>query len=150
VRAGDGERLNDIVWLHVDGTPMEASDWEADNKAIGMYLNGDGIAGLNARGQRIVDDHFVLYFNAAHEDAELTLPPEEYAAAWDVVLDTSGAATESTVHKPGSTLTLGDGSMIVLREHAEPEAEPDHSVAASLAAYAQVPEPTATGKKKAR
>ena len=107
VRAGDGERLNDIVWLHVDGTPMEASDWEADNKAIGMYLNGDGIAGLDARGQRIVDDHFVLYFNAAHEDAEVTLPPEEYAAAWDVVLDTSGAATESPVHKPGSTLTLG-------------------------------------------
>jgi pullulanase/glycogen debranching enzyme len=74
VRAGDGERLNDIVWLHVDGTPMEASDWEADNKAIGMYLNGNGIAGLDARGQRIVDDHFVLYFNAAHEDAEVTLP----------------------------------------------------------------------------
>ncbi len=148
VRAGNGERLNDIVWLHVDGTPMEASDWKADNKAIGMYLNGDGIAGLDARGQRIVDDHFVLYFNAAHEDAEVTLPPEEYAAAWDVVLDTSGAATGSTVHKPGSTLTLGDGSMIVLREHAEPEAEPDHSVAASLAAYAQGPEPTATGKKK--
>ena len=67
-----------------------------------------------------------------------------------MVLDTSGAATGSTVHKPGSTLTLGGGSMIVLREHAEPEAEPDHSVAASLAAYAREPEPTATGKKQKR
>ena len=64
-------------------------------------------------GQAIVDDHFVLYFNAAHEDAAVTLPPEEYAAAWDVVLDTSGASTESAVHKPGSTLTLAEGSMIV-------------------------------------
>ncbi len=80
----------------------------------------------------------------------MTLPPEEYAAAWDVVLDTSGASTESAVHKPGSTLTLAEGSMIVLREHAEPEAEPDHSVAASLAAYSQPTEQTAAGRKRAR
>ena len=93
VRVGEGERLNDIVWLHVDGRPMEDRDWRADDtRAIGMYLNGDGIAGLDARGQEIVDDHFVLYFNAAQDDAEVTLPHEEYAAAWDVVLDTSGAS----------------------------------------------------------
>ena len=66
-----------------------------------------------------------------------------------MVLDTSGAATGSAAHKPASTLTLAAESMIVLREHAEPEAEPDHSVAASLAAYAEE-EPTsaATGKKQ--
>ncbi len=93
VRVGEGERLNDIVWLHVDGRPMEDRDWRADDtRAIGMYLNGDGIAGLDARGQDIVDDHFVLFFNAAQDDAEVTLPHEEYAAAWDVVLDTSGAS----------------------------------------------------------
>ncbi|MEP6814825.1 MAG: glycogen debranching enzyme, partial [Marmoricola sp.] len=135
VRTGDGERLNDIVWLHVDGRPMEDADWsESDARAIGMYLNGDGIDGPNARGQRLVDDHFVLYFNAAGEDSEVTIPPEEYAAAWDVVLDTSGVGTETDVHAPGSSLALAAGSMIVLREHAEPDEEVDHSVAASLAA----------------
>jgi len=151
VRVGEGERLNDIVWLHVDGRPMEDRDWQADDiRAIGMYLNGDGIAGLDARGQDIVDDHFALFFNAAQDDAEVTLPHEEYAAAWDVVLDTSGASAGSPMHKPGSTMTLAAESMIVLREHAEPTAEPDHSVAASLAAYAQPSEPTATGRKRAR
>jgi isoamylase len=144
VRTGDGERLNDIVWLHPDGRPMEEKDWsEADARAIGMYLNGDGIDGPNARGQRLVDDHFVLYFNAAGEDTRVTVPPEEYAAGWDVVLDTSGASTESDVHEPGSTLNLAAGSMIVLREHAEPDVEVDHSVAASLAANsAQQPQRT--------
>ncbi|MCW2757650.1 MAG: isoamylase, partial [Nocardioidaceae bacterium] len=138
VRTGDGERLNDIVWLHVDGHPMEDADWsEPDAKAIGMYLNGNGIAGPDARGHQIVDDHFVLYFNASDDDDEVTLPPEEYAAGWDVVLDTSGAATGSTDHAPGSTLTLAAASMIVLRQHGEPEVDVDHSVAASLASYSE-------------
>ena len=80
VRTGDGEdRLNDIVWLHLDGRPMEDGDWENGAKAIGMYLNGDGIAGKDARGNTITDDHFLLYFNA-DGPAEVTLPPDEYAA----------------------------------------------------------------------
>ena len=29
-----------------------------------MYLNGHGIAGADARGGTIIDDHFLLYFNA--------------------------------------------------------------------------------------
>jgi glycogen operon protein len=140
VRTGDGERLNDIVWLHVDGHPMEDGDWnESDARAIGMYLNGDGIDGPDARGQRLTDDHFALYFNAADQATEVTLPPEEYAAAWDVVLDTSGVSTDSAPHAPGSNLTLAAGSMIVLREHAEPDVDPDHSVAASLAVNAGHP-----------
>ncbi len=65
VRTGDGERLNDIVWLHLDGRPMEDGDWDAPApRSIGMYLNGHGIAGHDARGSPIIDDHFLLYFNA--------------------------------------------------------------------------------------
>jgi glycogen operon protein len=63
----------------------------------------------------------------------VTLPPEEYAAAWDVVIDTGGSADVET-HVAGSTVPLQTRSLMVLREHAEPEADPDHSVAASLAA----------------
>ncbi|MGI9155860.1 MAG: glycogen debranching protein GlgX [Marmoricola sp.] len=138
VRTGDGERLNDIVWLHVDGRPMEDADWnQPDAKAIGMYLNGNGIDGPDSRGQRITDDHFALYFNADGDDAQVTIPPEEYAAAWDVVLDTSGAATGTLNHEPGGQIRLASGSMIVLREHHDAEDEPDHSVAASLASYTE-------------
>ena len=140
VRIGEPgqERLNDIVWLHVDGRPMEDGDWDtggADAKSIGMYLNGNGIAGTDVRGQEITDDHFVLYFNAAADDLEVTLPPEEYAGGWDVVLDTSGLATGTLGHGPEGRITLASGSMLVLREHGEVEEDPDHSVAASLASY---------------
>ncbi len=64
----------------------------------------------------------------------MTLPTEEYAAAWDVVIDTGGDADAEATLEAGGTFALGTHSLVVLREHSEPEASPDHSVAASLAA----------------
>ena len=122
--------------LHLDGRPMEEADWEGGNEAIGMYLNGQGIAGKDARGATIVDDHFLLYFNA-DGPADVVLPPEEYAAAWDVVIDTGGTPDDATTCAAGSTLHLEHRSLVVLIEHSEPEAEPDHSVAASVAAQSR-------------
>jgi isoamylase len=98
-----------------------------------MYLNGDGIPGLDVRGQRIVDDHFLLYFNAAAGDVPLTLPPEEYAAAWDVEIDTAGREPGEPL-AAGASSTLAGRSVLVLRAHRPVEEEPDSSVAASLAA----------------
>jgi glycogen operon protein len=101
-----------------------------------MYLNGDGIAGLDARGRTITDDHFLIYFNADGE-SQVTLPPEEYAKAWDVVIDTSGVSDRATTLVAGATFEIATRTVVVLQEHAEPESEPDHSVAASVAALTQ-------------
>ena len=51
VAGGEGDRLNDIVWLHLDGRPMEGDEWDDGDQALGMYLNGQGIAGRDARGE---------------------------------------------------------------------------------------------------
>lgn len=128
-----GDRLNDIVWLHAEGRPMEDGDWTGGAQTIGMYLNGHGIAGRDARGNPVVDDHFLLYFNADGPQ-EITLPPDEYAAAWDVVIDTGGSADAAPVCAAGSTYGLQERSVLVLQEHREPEAPTDSSVAASVAA----------------
>jgi len=132
----EGGRLNDIVWLHLDGRPMEDDDWTGANQALGMYLNGHGIAGVDERGQQIVDDHFLLYFNA-DGPAQVTLPPEEYATGWDVVIDTGGDADDDRQLDAGATFDIGSRSIVVLREHLAPQEEPDHSVAASVAAVTQ-------------
>ncbi|GGF33892.1 glycogen operon protein GlgX homolog [Marmoricola endophyticus] len=133
----DGERLDDIVWLHLDGTRMADEDWDdPEEKAIGMWLNGQGIVGPDERGQPVVDDHFLLYFNAAAEDATLTLPPEEYAAAWDVVLHTGGSPGTEPL-QAGTAATIAAFSMLVLREHSGPVVVADHSVEASLAEAAE-------------
>ena len=118
VRTGDGKRLNDIVWLHLDGHAMEQDDWTGGAQALGMYLNGDGIAGKDARGRAISDDHFLLYFNA-DGDAQVTLPPEEFSQAWDVVIDTSGVADTTTTLAAGATFGLVSRSVVVLQEHAD-------------------------------
>ena len=75
---------------------------------------------------------FLLYFNADGE-AVVTLPNDEYAESWQVVIDTGGSADDDGVLAAGDKLTLPHRSMMVLREHREPEVEPDHSVAASVA-----------------
>ena len=80
---------------------------------------------------------------------QVTLPPKEFARAWDVVIDTSGAADSATTLAAGSTFELETRTVVVLQEHAEPEAEPDHSVAASVAALSQTstPSPAADQRK---
>jgi glycogen operon protein len=90
------DRLDDIVWLHPEGRPMSDDDWETGDCALGMYLNGQGIAGLDERGGRITDDHFLLYVNACPDDLTVVLPPEEYAGRWTAVVDTAGSADPST------------------------------------------------------
>ena len=141
------ERLNDIVWLHLDGRPMEDSDWEGGSQALGMYLNGHGIAGSDARGDTIVDDHFLLYFNADGE-ATVTLPPTEYAESWDIVIDTGGRPDEVEVLKAGSAITMREHSVLVLREYLPPAVEPDHSVAASVASSVAASVASATAARK--
>ena len=64
----------------------------------------------------------------------MTLPSEEYAPAWDVVIDTGGNADADPTLEAGATFDLTTHTLVVLREHTEPEVSPDHSVAASLAA----------------
>jgi glycogen operon protein len=133
--SGEGDRLNDIVWLHLDGHAMEDADWEApDARSIGMYLNGHGIAGADARGQDVSDQHFLLYFNAAGDDVPLTLPPEEYAAAWDVVIDTGVVKRRRGPMKAGVRSKVAARSVLVLREHTKPTGSQDSSAAASVAA----------------
>ena len=137
-------KLDDIVWLHPDGRTMENGDWDAGGKSLGMYLNGHGIAGRDDRGDAIVDDHFLLFFNAG-DTLELTLPPAEYAEKWDVIVDTGGVADDARTYVAGDTFELQYRSLVVLREHRAPESEPDHSVAASLARPEQRPGGTQGG-----
>ncbi|MFT4110957.1 glycogen debranching protein GlgX [Propionicimonas sp.] len=143
VRVGDEQRLNDIVWLHPEGRPMEDGDWHADGAvALGMYLNGHGIAGVDATGNRIVDVHALLYFNGGTDAVPVTLPSEEYCAAWDVKVDTAADDSPAEPLAAGATRELAGHSVLVLLQHTGVTPEPRVSAAASVAAMtASRPEP---------
>jgi isoamylase len=129
-RSEDGGRLNDIVWLHPEGRPMEPADWDA-GATVGMYLNGNGIAGRGTQGEPIVDDHFLLYVNGG-EEVEVTVPPAEYADRWQVVVDTGDEWTGRSVKAEETVRLAARVTLVLQQEHDDPD-ETDDSVAASVA-----------------
>ncbi|MHA7268314.1 glycogen debranching protein GlgX [Arthrobacter sp. HLT1-20] len=101
VERGDDAGLPDIVWLRPDSAAMTGDDWDnAFGHSIGVFLNGDGIPDCDARGRAVVDDSFLMLFNASAAGVDFTLPSAEYAQRWVVEVHTDGV--------PDSQLTAGD------------------------------------------
>jgi len=133
VRRGEGEPLPDIAWLTTDGDAMAPEDWETPlARAVGIFLNGNGIRGRDARGERVTDRNFLVLFNANGEDVEFVLPPDEYSQNWEVVVDTAGISVSTEPVAAGSTIVAHSRSTLVLRAHVETAPEFDSAVAASL------------------
>ena len=115
VRRHEGEPLPDIEWLRPDGAVMAPEDWDSGfGKALGVFLNGNGIRGRNARGERIVDVHFLVYFNAGGETVEMTLPDAEHSAEWEAVIDT--ASSGLPVLAALDRVDVESRSLLVLRQ----------------------------------
>ncbi|TGO04770.1 glycogen debranching protein GlgX [Serinibacter arcticus] len=110
-----GETVEDIQWFSPAGTPMTQDEWNTGYaRALGLFLNGDAITEPDERGEQIIDDSFVLLFNAAHETVTFTLPAPRYGQAWSSVLDTDGSTESWQVLASESTLDVAPHSLIVL------------------------------------
>jgi glycogen operon protein len=119
VRRRGALRMPDISWFRPDGSEMSDEDWDSGfGKSVAVYLNGQGIPDLDARGDRVTDDSFVLCFNAHHEPVEFTLPPEEFGPAWIPVIDTVDGADDGSQASPmpaGATVRVGSRGIVVLQ-----------------------------------
>jgi len=104
--------LRDIIWLAPSGEPMADGDWgDSQLKSIGVFLNGGAITEPGPRGDPLVDQSFLLLFNARAELVTFRLPGAAYAAAWEPVADTAAGPGRP----PGSGL---DGPASVAAEAA--------------------------------
>ncbi|GAA3016144.1 glycogen debranching protein GlgX [Actinokineospora globicatena] len=114
-----GDELRDIAWFTPGGQEMSHEDWESGfGRCIVTFLNGEGIPDLDARGERVTDDSFLLCFNAHHEDISAIVPDGDYGAEWEVVLDTATgevSAPQPAKYSGKSELVLPSRSLIVLR-----------------------------------
>ncbi len=121
---GSEVRDRDIAWLTPAGRLMTQDDWGfAFGKSLMVYLNGQGITETDMRGQRLVDDSFILMFNAYHEPIEFTLPSEQYGASWKMIVDTdqdTGHPEEALIIQSGGTIELPARTSMLLRM-VEPE-----------------------------
>jgi isoamylase len=125
--------LPDIAWFTPGGSEMTEDDWESDHaKSVAVFLNGDGIPDLDMRGQRVVDESFLICFNSHQEpvdfvvssryfDAGTDISSSSYAfpdepTQWTVVVDTDEArGVSDDIGRLGERFTVSRWSMLVLR-----------------------------------
>jgi isoamylase len=129
---GGESEIGDIAWFTPAGAHMTLEDWQNGYaRAVMAFLNGDRVMAPDRRGNKVVDDSFVILFNAHHEELEFTLPPKEYGEWWAVVLDTDesssgeGGAVAGDTYGPDEVLFAAARSTVVLRRPNDPAPRPD-------------------------
>jgi isoamylase len=116
-----GSEAKDIVWLKPDGSEMTTEEWNQDfARCLGVYLAGSALTEVDARGQRVVDDDFVVLFNAHHDPVPFRLPAKTLAphgdGQWQAIVDTArddGLAPDG-VFEAESTYPLEGRSLVLL------------------------------------
>jgi glycogen operon protein len=117
---GDG-LPKDIGWFSPDGHELDDTHWfDSGLHTIGMYLAGDGIRTRGPRGERPVDDSFLLLCNGSSEAVEFTTPGSPWARGYVDLLHT---ATEASTYSPpptadpttGGSVQMPPRSLVLLR-----------------------------------
>src|ERR1700739_2962658 len=119
IRSGD--EVRDIAWLTPGGREMTHEDWGKSfhHRCVAVFLNGDAIAAPNARGERVVDDSFLLCFNAHDQLVEFVMPPGDYAEESIVELDTNDPVGDADqVVSAKAKVRVEARSLLILRKTA--------------------------------
>jgi len=120
-----GAGIKDIVWLNPDGKEMTDEEWGHEHaRCLGVFLAGEGLEEHDERGRRLVDDNFLLLFNAHHDHIPFTLPRYRPADAWEIVFDAyeplADGVQRSGVYMAGQEYPLAGRSMVVLKQVSAP------------------------------
>ena len=84
-----GGGIKDIHWFQPDGAEMTTEGWEHDQaRALAVYLAGEALQETDRRGEPVLDDNFLLLFNARHEPQDFRLPFADNGSRWRMLLDT--------------------------------------------------------------
>jgi glycogen operon protein len=118
-----GTDVKDLAWFTPDAKEMSDQDWQVGYaKSLGVFLNGASIQRPGEHGERVKDDSFYIIFNAHHEPLQFTLPPQQFAAKWMRVLDSSTddpaelrRSRKAAALEAGQKLEVQARSVVVLR-----------------------------------
>jgi glycogen operon protein len=113
---GGESELGDIAWFTPEAQHMDEEAWSnGQARSLMIFLNGSAIPEPDPRGQQILDDSFLVMFNAHDEALAFTLPDEEYGAQWIPVIDTARHEIEATPLDPTWQIQVQARSIVVLR-----------------------------------
>jgi isoamylase len=117
----EGSGIPDAWWFRPDGRRMTQKDWNReDGHIVGVFLNGEELREVDARGMPIDDDSFLLLFNAHYEDVDFRLPEERFGHSWVTEISTADPEEEpgARAFKSRGTVEVPSRSMLVLRRDA--------------------------------
>lgn len=114
---GGESKLQEIGWLRPSGEHMRDEDWSTwYARSLMVYVNGHAISEPDRRGEKIVDNSFLLLVNASEEDIEFTIPtePTGTSKAWKVVIDTQPTKGLPRKLKPKAKVEVESHSLCLL------------------------------------
>jgi len=113
-----GSGSPDVWWFRPDGRKMTQRNWQLpETQTLGVYLNGAEIPTLSPQGAPVIDDTFLILFNAQPEDVVFTLPAVGYGRRWVHELSTADPDLEpgSELHPARGIVAVENRSLVVLR-----------------------------------
>ena len=113
-----GSGAPDVWWFRPDGRRMTIGDWgRGDAFALGVFLNGEEIPGLDPEGEQVADESFIVLFNAWRDPVTFLLPPTRFGRRWVHELSTAEPALPANGHElPARAPVTVDGRALrVLR-----------------------------------
>ena len=111
-----GHETDDMIWFAPQGSEMTHHDWETGHaRSVAVFLNGEAITAVGSRGERVVDDSFLMLFNARPEPVNFTLPGCLGDFQWHVEIDTAENALTGSA-RSASRIKVGAWALMVLRK----------------------------------
>ena len=118
----DSNTIPQVEWFDHTGSIMDMDDWQNTHAfSMMIYLNGSDIPEVDWYGNRMVDNDFILIFNAHYEPIMFTLPDERYGRKWQLVVDTHNPDGPELSYEAGFMITAQSRSFLMLMSAKKPK-----------------------------
>ncbi|MFR5982227.1 MAG: glycogen debranching protein GlgX [Bifidobacterium longum] len=118
----DSNMIPQVEWFDHTGSIMDMDDWQNTHAfSMMIYLNGSDIPEVDWYGNRMVDNDFILIFNAHYEPIMFTLPDERYGRKWQLVVDTHNPDEPELSYEAGFMITAQSRSFLMLMSAKKPK-----------------------------
>ena len=118
----DSNMIPQVEWFDHTGSIMDMDDWRNTHAfSMMIYLNGSDIPEVDWYGNRMVDNDFILVFNAHYEPIMFTLPDERYGHKWQLVVDTHNPNGPELSYEAGFMITAQSRSFLMLMSDKKPK-----------------------------
>lgn len=115
------DKIPQVEWMDHTGSIMDMEDWSNTHAfSVMIYLNGSDIPEADWYGNQMVDNNFILIFNAHYEPIMFTLPDERYGKKWRLVVDTHNPKGSELNYEAGFAITAQSRSFLLLMSDRKP------------------------------